>query len=102
MGGLLACANKYAAADDDNREDTESRRRESEKKKVEDQAVPSHEVATTFGKGGSSSGKWQDKKPANNRPPRPAKVNYEDIKKSLCASSEAGRDEFPHDPAMSH
>ena len=66
LGGLLACANKYAAADDDNREEAESRRRESGKKKVEDQAGPSHEVAATFGKGGPSNGKWQDRKPANN------------------------------------
>ena len=29
LGGLLACANKYAAADDDNREDGETCRRES-------------------------------------------------------------------------
>ena len=57
LGGLLACANKYAAADDDNREDAENRRRESGKKKIEDQAGPSHEVAAAFGKGGSSNGK---------------------------------------------
>ena len=68
LGGLLACANKYAAADDDNREEGESGRRESGKKKVEDQAGPSHEVAATFGQGGSRNGKWNDKKPANNRP----------------------------------
>ena len=68
LGGLLACANKYAVADVDNKEDVESRRRESGKKKVEDQAGPAHEVAATFGKGGQSSGKWQDKKPASNRP----------------------------------
>ena len=61
LGGLLACANKYVAVDDDNREDAESRRRESGKKKVEDQAGPAHEVAATFGKGGQSNEKWQDK-----------------------------------------
>ena len=48
LGGLLACANKYAAADDDNREYAENHRRESGKKKIEDQAGPSHEVAAAF------------------------------------------------------
>ena len=51
LGGLLACANKYAAADDDNREEGETRRRESGKKKVEDQAGPSNEAPATIGKG---------------------------------------------------
>ena len=84
LGGLLACANKYAAADDYNREDAESRRHESGKKKVEDQAGPTHEVAAIFGKGGQSSGKWQDKKAASNQPSRPQKVTYDDIKNQPC------------------
>ena len=84
MGGLLACANKYAAADNDNREDGENRRCESGKKKVEDQAGLSHEVAATFGKGGPSNGKWKDKKPASNRSARPPTVKYDDIKHNPC------------------
>ena len=77
LGGLLACANRYAIADDDNRDDGESRRREAGRKKVDDQADPPQEVAVTFGKGSQSSGKWQGKKPANDRPSRPPKVTYE-------------------------
>ena len=80
----ITCANKYAAADNDNREDAKNRRRESGKKKVEDQASPSHEVAATFGKGGPSNSKWQDKKPANNRSTRPPTVKYDDIKHNPC------------------
>ena len=84
LGGLLAYENRYAAADDDNRDDGETRRRESGKKKVEDQAGPTQEVAATFSKSGQGNGKWQDKKPTNNRPSRPSKVTYEDIKNQPC------------------
>ena len=84
LGGLLACANKYAAADDDNREGVENRRCESGKKKIEDQAGPSDEVAATVGKGGSGNGKWQNKKPASNQSSRPPMVKYDDIKHNPC------------------
>ena len=36
LGGLLACANKYAATDDDNREDLDSRRKSQPSKKSGD------------------------------------------------------------------
>ena len=71
LGGLLACANKFAVANDNNREDLDSRRKnQPSKKSTDNQAGPSTEVAAAFGKGSQSSDSWRNKKLAEDRQSR--------------------------------